>query len=281
MELKLHREVAGGSIDYYEAPAGWLTIAGTVRTRPYRKYLWTPDDGEPVKLPSVSSICDQVCPKDGVPYWSEARGVEGAVLAFRAGLLSAASCADHAIAVVREHGLGAEAAKNRAAKRGLNVHAINQHYMMTGEVPRLSDHPREHHGYIRAWGRWALARNPEPVEVETPVVHPEDGYAGRLDLRAQIGGLLTTIGFKTQERAGIYTGAHLQECLYERAAIRDGAEPAGGLLVVALAADGQWAEMAAGHDDSFAEAALSWWRAKRPVDSACQSHNRTQKQVRA
>jgi hypothetical protein len=285
MELKLRREIPDGVIAYYEAEAGWLTQRGEPRVKPYRKYLWSPTDGDPVKLPSTSTILDAICPKDGIPYWSEARGIEGGLLAFKAGLLTVRSRAEDAIAVVREHKLGAEAAKNRAACRGLNVHAINEHYMLTGEAPKLSEHPAEHRGYIHSWVKCMLSLKLEPVEVETLVVHPEDGYAGRLDLRARHAGNLETIEMKTQERAGIYSTAHAQVGLYERAAIRCGAEPADRKRVIVLAADGQWDprrdQMLADHDDPFVDAALAWWREKRPVDGACESRNRVERKARA
>lgn len=285
LERKLHREIPDGLIEYFEAEAGWLTQKGEPRIAPYRKYLWTPNDGEPIKLPSTSSILDAVCPKPGIPYWAEARGIEGTLAAFQAGLLTKRSRPEDAIAVVREHNLGAEGAKNRAAARGLNVHAINEHFMLTGEAPRVKDHPAEHAGYIHSWVKCMLALKLEPVEVETLVVHPEDGYAGRLDLRARVDGLLETDEFKTQERAGIYSQGHVQVGLYERAAVRCGAEPADRRRVIVLAADGQWDpdrdQMLADHDDGFVDAALEWWREKRPVDSACESRNRAEKRARA
>ena len=276
MELKLSRHVPDGLIGYYEAPAGWLTKRGEPRLRPYRKYLWTPTGGEAVKLPSTSAILEAICPKPGLAYWSEERGIEGAVLALKAGLIHEGSRAADAVAIVREHGLGAEAATARAAKRGLNVHAINEHYMRTGEPPRLSDHPVEHHGFLRAWAKATLALDPEPVEVETLIVHPEDGYAGRLDLRARIGGALETCEYKTQQRGGIWRSSHWQALLYERGAVRCGAEPAARCRVIVLPADGDWTldrhtmTVAAGD----ADAALAYWRACRLIDNACESRNR-------
>jgi len=278
MERKLWREVPGGLIEYLEAEAGWLTLKGEPRLRPYRRYLWTPTDGEPIKLPSVSHICDQVCPKDGIPYWSEARGIEGALTAFKAGWLTVTSRALDAIAIVREHNLGAEAAKNRAAKRGLNVHAINDHYMKTGEPPKQSDHPAEHRGFIRSWSKATLILKPEPVAVEQLVVHPDDLYAGRLDMRAIVRGELELDEFKTQEWGGLFSSTHLQAMLYERAAVRCGDEPAARLRAIVLPADGDWNEdqhtMIVAWPDSKVEAALAWFREKRAIDSACGARNR-------
>lgn len=277
-ERQLEREVPGGEVVYREAPAGWLTKDGSVRVRPYREYVWHPEGGEPKRLPSVTTLLDAIAPKPGLPYWSEARGIEGAVVAMKAGLVHEGSRAEDAIALVREHGLGAEAAKNLAAHRGLNVHSINETYMLTGEAPKLSEHPEHHRGFIRSWVKAILALKPEPTAVEQVVVHPEDGYAGRLDMRAIVKGQLETDDIKTQENGGIYTGAHIQTMLYERAAIRDGAKAADRLRVIVLPASGDWNEeqhtaIVVWHDWQI-DAALAWWRAKRPIDSACSSRNR-------
>lgn len=280
-ECKLSRQTPDGEIAYFEAPAGWLTQRGTPRLRPARKYVWTPNDGEGVKLPSTSSILEAICPKPGVAHWSEERGIEGAVLAVKAGLVHEGSLAADAIALVREHGLGAEAAKNKAAKRGLDLHAINEHYMCTGEPPVRSDHPAEHHGYLRSWVKATLTLKPEPVAVEQLVVHPEDGWAGRLDLRARVGGLLETIDLKTQERGRLYRQVFIQTNLYERAEVRCGGEPADRLRAIVLPASGDWnleqhSMMVEMHSWQV-DAALAYWRSCRPIDSACESQNRAVK----
>jgi len=277
-EVERTREVPGGEVIYREAPAGWLTRDGIPRVRPYREYVWTPSGERGVRLPSVSRICDCICPKDGVPHWSEERGIEGALLAFKAGMLTETSRAEHAIAVVREQGLGARAATKRAADRGLDVHAVNEDYMLTGEPPKLLDHPEEHRGYLRSWVKAILKLKPEPVAIEQLVVNPDDGYAGRLDMRAIIGGLLETDEFKTQANGAIYPHAHWGVNLYERAAVQSGAEPASHRRVIVLPASGDWNleqhSAIADHEDWRVDAGLAWFRANRPVESACASRNR-------
>lgn len=278
MECKLRREVFGGTIEYFEAEVGWLTQAGTPRQRAHRAYKWTPKEGDPKNLPSVSYICDQVCPKPGLAHYAEARGIEGTVIAMKAGLVYEESRAEDAIALVREHGLGAEAAKNRAATRGLNVHAINEHFLLTGEAPRPGDHPEHHRGYIRSWAKMVLALNPEPLAVEQLVVNGDDSYAGRLDLRARVRGVLELDDLKTQENGALYPQAHIQTALYERAAVWCGDEPAERLRAIVLPANGDWNEeqhsVIVNLKGWQVDAALAWWRAKRPIDSACESRNR-------
>lgn len=278
MRCVLHRDIPDGSIDYYEADVGWLTQRGEPRVKPYRKYVWTPAGEKGIRLPSTSNILEDICPKPGVPVWAEARGIEGAVEAMKAGWIYKDSRGEDAVAIVREFGLGAEAAKDRAAKRGLNVHAINRHYMETEEAPVLSEHPAEHHGYLRGWVKATLTLKPQPTAVEQLVAHPEDGYAGRLDLRARVRRALETMDYKTQEAGRIYRSAHLQVNLYERGSVRCGDEPADRLRVVVLPASGDWNEeqhtMLADMPAWSVDAALSYRRACRPIDSACDAQNR-------
>ena len=282
MERTLSRVLPdGGLIEFESAPAGYLTKKGTPRQVDWRAYHFTPPGGKRTRFVSTTTLLDDICPKDGLPPWAEARGIEGAGTAMRAGEVSGDTDPERAVEIVRTLKLGADAAKTKAADRGLNVHALLEDYMRTGTPPTLGGHPVEHHGYITALSAWLLSRQPEPVAIEQLVVHPEDGYAGRLDLRARIGGRLITVDVKTQERAGIYRGAHLQVGLYERAAIKCGDEPADGQLVVVFAADGQWREMPADHEPWVIDAALLFYRACKPIDSVCESLNRRERQARA
>jgi hypothetical protein len=252
MERDLRRTIGDkGDIRFTEAPAGWLTRDGSVRAAPWRAYYWLPSDRDvPVRLPSVSTILDAIMPKPGLTHWAAKQGSVAAM----------------------------EAAKTDAAKRGLDVHSINEHYMLTGEPPKLSEHPAEHHGYIRSWVKAILVLEPEPVEVEQLVVHGDDGYAGRLDMRAIIRGALELNEYKTQENGALYAGIHWQAALYERAEVWCGGEPADRLRGIVLPADGDWNEeqhtVRVELHDWQVDAALAWWRAKRPVESACASRNR-------
>jgi hypothetical protein len=290
----LRREIPGlGLVEFEEAPRGWLTKKGEPRQKPWRAYHFTPEHPTAdaalgavytgrTRLPSTTTLLDEVCPKPGLPPWAEARGIEGLLLGIQNGQIDPGKLTpEQAIEAVRKLKLGADAAKLRDAERGLNVHAINERYMLTGEVPKLSERPEHHRGYIKAWIKCMLELKLEPVEVEQLVVHPEDGYAGRLDLRARNAGVLETIDFKTQRNAGIYAQAHYQVKLYERAAVRCGAEPAENCRVIVLAENGEWDHMIADHDEWRIDAALAHYRGKKPIESLCDSRNRAQKEARA
>ena len=279
MEHVLSREVPDGLIEFEEAPVGWLKKDGEPRQAPWRAYHWTPTGGKRTRLPSTTTLLDDILSKGGLPPWAEARGIEGAIQAVRLGLVGPDTAPEEAVEIVRSNRLGADQAKREAADRGINVHALLEAYMRTGSAPRLKDHPVEHHGFIQGLARWLLEADPEPKSVEELVVHPEDGYAGRLDLRAIIGSELVTCDAKTQERAGIYTTAHYQVNLYERAAVRCGDDPADRLMVVVFSADGEFREMSASHDDLRIKAALEHYRGQKPITSACESANRAEKKA--
>jgi hypothetical protein len=284
MAHTLRRELADGVVEFEEAPAGWLTKKGEPRQKPWRAYYWTSLDGpldqNRVRMPSTTTVLDLVNPKPGLPPWSEVEGIKGALEAYRCGLITQHTTPEEAVEIVRKNRLGADAAKLDAAERGINVHALLEAYMRTGSAPKLSDHPVEHRGYIQALTRFLLAVDPEPVAVEQLVVNVEDGYAGRLDLRARVGDELVTYDAKTQQNGAIYRGAHYQAMLYERGEIACGGQPADRVVVVVFAANGEYREQEVRLAGWQVDACLSHWRGSRPVDSACESANRIEKKLR-
>lgn len=317
LEHRVRELPDGGLIEFELAPYGWLALSGERRQRDHRAYYFTPPDidcgdcagsgridgkragttkqcpkckatgqgAKRIRLPSVSTVCDAICPKPGIPPWSEARGIEGAIVATRRGLIDPHDEASAAMAVdtVRANRLGADRARDDAATRGLDVHACLEHYLRTGSPPDPADKPPEHWGYLRALARWLLKTNPEPegTAVEELVAHPELGYAGRLDLRARCDGLLVGYDAKTSERGQIFSGAHVQLGLYERAAVRCGDQPADMLKVVVFAANGDFREMPAQHPPALIDAALAFYREGKVVDSMCAAQNRSEIAARA
>jgi hypothetical protein len=318
------RELPDGTlIEFESAPAGWTTQNGRRREKDHRAYYLTiprPNcelcEGtgrrfdqssrgrqceicagtgsltKRIRVPSVSTILDAICPKPGLPIWSEARGIEGAIEAVRRGEVPRLGEADayrldldatKAVEVVRRLKLGADRARDDAADRGLNVHACLEHYMLTGSPPNPADHPEAHRGYLQALTRWLLKAQPERegAMVEELVASRMRGYAGRIDLRAKLAdGLLYAIDAKTQERGGIYLAAHAQINLYEDAAVECGDDPADRRLVVVFADNGEFREMCADQPPEFTEAALAWMQFARPVDAECERHNRIEREAR-
>ena len=230
---------------------------------------------------SVTTLIDAITPKGGLPQWYEARGIEGTVVAYQRGLIEPEAFPEDAIEIVRGANLGADRAKDAAADRGLNVHALLEEYMLTGNGPRIGEHLPEHHGYIQALCSWLLAKDPEPESVEQIVCSPTHGYAGRRDLIARVDGKRIGYDAKTQENGGIYLGAHLQDRLYEDAAVEIGDEPCDELAIVVFAANGEFREMECQATSATAQAALTFYQAVKPIDSACEGQNRVERKARA
>jgi len=152
---------------------------------PYRRYWLLPDGGQRRRrLPSVTSILSDVIAKPGLVKWAARLGP------------------------------AYDRARDEAAARGTAIHAFIEHYLQTGE---LLDPPDEHAPYVHAAAAFLWQYDPRPLAVELLVCHPELGYAGRLDLIAEIDGAATLLDFKTNPAGRIYPEAHVQAYAYELA----------------------------------------------------------------
>lgn len=300
LSVYLRRELTdGGLIEFEER-----------RETSYRAYYWTPQADclecggsgrqpstkrpngtvkcEPCKgsgackrerFVSVTTLLDSILPKPGIPPWAEARGIEGAVTAVHLGEITASTEPADGVKIVRELRLGADAARDTAAGRGLDIHALLETYMRTGDAPPRPDNP-EHWGYHQGLCSWLLDRNPEPEVIEGLVCDPEARYAGRRDLVARCSGVRIGYDAKTQERGGIYSSAHVQLKLYERADIACGSEPCDELRPVVFAANGEYREMPCAATDETVDAALAFYAQIKPIDSECESWNRHEREAR-
>lgn len=99
-------------------------------------------------------------------------------------------------------------------------------------------------------------------------------------MRDPLGGpLLYTFDAKTNERGRIYSSAHVQANMYEVAAREAGDEPADRVAVVVFGANGEFREAAADHPPEMVEAAMTWYRALRPIESGCEAANRAEREA--
>lgn len=310
-EVKRRELIDGSEILFEFAPYGWLTQDGEPRQKDHRAYWYLPQpqclacegsgrapsekrpDGtvkckpcngtgecKRERMVSVTTLLDSISPKPGIPPWSEARGIEGTIEALRRGEITADTDPADAVKIVRYLKLGADRARDTAADRGLNVHALLEDYMLTGTVPNLADHPVEHHGYVQGLCGFLLKNDPEPIEVEQLVCDPDAGYAGRRDLVAMVGGCRVGVDLKTSANAGIFSSSHLQLRLYEQAAIACGDEPCDRLEIVVVAENGEFRVMPCEATTATAAQALEFYRAVKPIDSLCSSMNQAEKRAR-
>lgn len=311
MQVVKRRALPGGHVIEFEfSPAGWLKKDGTSRIVDHRAYYLTagatcqacdgsgraPSEKRPgntiqckpckgtgeaqrVRVESVTTICDRILPKDGLPPWSERAGIHGTVEAVRRGLITEHTTDEEAVAIVRAGKLGADAERDRAADRGLNVHALLEDYMTFGRAPNPADHPAPHRPFIQGLVKWLLWADPDPVAVELVVADPERGYAGRLDLLARVNGRLTLVDLKTQERGAIYEAAHTQARLYWDAEERWGEHRPQHGLVVVVDGSGGFREMELCADADLTTRALAFYERIKPLTSACDSQNRIVRQA--
>ena len=288
MSVQLQRTLPSGLLVEFEAaPAGFLKADGMPRKRDWRAYYInrapdvTPKARQRVE--SVTSMCDAILPKAGLPPWSEKQGIRGTLEAIRRGLLTPDTPDDDAVAIIRGNHLGAEAARDDAADRGINMHRLLEEYMLFGQVPNPVDHPEPHRPFMRGLVKWLIHKDPHPEAVELLVADPEDAYAGRLDLlaRVKVGGRwrLILIDLKTQERGAIFESAHLQVQLYRRAEERHGEHRIEGALIVVVDGYGNFREMDVIADADLAERALAYYRPIKQVTAACEQTNRLVRKV--
>ena len=220
----------GSRLEYQERESGW-------RAYHYR----APGSDKLVRLPSVTTILDEVCVKHALLEWYEERGVIAALTLERAGELDGVPIEDVA-SLIRERDLGGKASARKAAGRGTTIHAVLQTYMETGDFPNPRELPEEFRGYVVGLAKWLMRANPEPIAIEQIVCSPSYGYAGRYDLRAMVYGQDTLIDLKTNTRCALYREAALQTAAYPEADVECGADPPERHLLVAVGPNGTYVE---------------------------------------
>ena len=140
-------------------------------------------------------------------------------------------------ALTMNNRLGKERAMSReiakAAEIGSQVHALIEWTMKAelmhdaGPSPRISDKAQ---WAFMAWEDWRKSVNLKPLYVEQVVYSTQYGYAGTLDLLAEVDGVLTVIDWKTGK--AVYAEAHLQNAAYRQAIREMGhGDPQAGLIV--------------------------------------------------
>jgi hypothetical protein len=232
---------------------------------------------ERVRLDSVTGILGCLA-KPALLGWYEAGGAAGVARLFERGELwigpggKLSRPAEEAIDLVRLHKLGADAARDESAARGLDVHTVLEDWAKTGEAPDPGVFPPEQRGYVRGLIRALLALDPEPLVVERITCHPELMYAGRLDLRARINGRDVLVDLKTNKGGRSYLEGHIQAAAYVMAEVALGEPEPDGTLIVAVGEDGSFEAMEGVARPEHFEAVLRCHRAlgevRRPLDAA-------------
>ena len=226
-------------------PAGFA-----VEFREASHRYWLMDGGKREPVVSVTTALG-VLEKRGLMRWFEDGGAWGALKLLDAQWpeerelqwqqLQALSPRDIGD-LVRDYKLGAEAMRDAAADRGTTIHRVLQLYAEERVVPNIADFPEEHHGYVQGLARWLLAAGPTPILVEQFVASPTYGYAGRLDLMADVRGESVLVDLKTSKTGVPWSEAHAQCQAYKIAAIESGFPSPERLMIVGVGEDGQFVE---------------------------------------
>lgn len=278
-EIEIEREVPGlGVIRFEQCPMGWLKKDGTPRLQDHRAYWFTPAGGKRVRLPSVTTWLGAVLPKD-LSRWGEEHGIRGCWEAIARGELDPSeNTEEDAVERVRALKLGADAARDRAATRGIDVHALFEQWGRTGSLPTL-DVPLELQGYVQGVQNFIREYEPEPDVVEQLVADPERGYAGRMDLRGVVRSkampirAMRVVDAKTSPKLSIWPAAHYQTRSYSEADRVCGGPETDTPLIVVFDAEGRFDVADCAVSSEQLDRALAYYRDVKPLDSACSSRH--------
>lgn len=121
----------------------------------------------------------------------------------------------------------------RAGDIGTEVHNLVEWTIRTELMQKVGPSPKIRDAAqwaFMAWEDWKKSVHLKPIAVEQVVYSKQYGYAGTLDLLAEVNGVLTVIDWKTGK--AVYSEAHLQNAAY-RWAIREmgHGDPRQGIVV--------------------------------------------------
>jgi hypothetical protein len=195
------------------------------------------------KLPSVTTIIG-VLAKPALIGWAAKEERKATIAA------SYAVCSEHLFVLGAELDaeqfakdveamLGKERAHQKLMREaqtvGTAVHAwIEWQLKNELEVEGADEHqpPTDHPVVaecLSKWKEWRESVNLKPLAVEQRLASQDYGFAGTLDLLAEVDGKVVVIDFKTSK--AIYAESFLQNCAYRLALSESGVSTEGGLIV--------------------------------------------------
>jgi len=143
----------------------------------------------------------------------------------------------------------------KAKDRGSTVHSIVEAWKNIGEV--RGTELDEFGGYATAFDNWRKDYTVNPIEHEKTVIS-KHGYAGTLDLLADVNGKKCLIDVKTNKYANIYDEVQLQLSAYRQALREEGIE-VDEMYALALGDDGKYKFKSFEEDlDTFLHAKKLW-----------------------
>jgi hypothetical protein len=184
-------------VNEYKGPI--RRVEGTYRGKPTHHY----EDINGQRIPGVTTILDKGMPKPALLPWGIKTVAEYAVN----------NREDLAAMPPTEMLTQLKGAPYRdrdaAAKRGTEVHKLGEKLVYGMEVTV----PRELSAHVNHYLEFLTAFNPQPILVEAVVYNCEYGYAGTLDLVAEMGGEVWLLDIKTAK--GVYAETAYQLAAYK------------------------------------------------------------------
>jgi hypothetical protein len=120
-----------------------------------------------------------------------------------------------------------------AGEIGKQVHALVEWNIRQSLQQKVGPEPKVDEKALWAfmsWQDWAKSVNLKPLLIEQAVFSLTHGYAGTMDLLAEVNGLVTLVDFKTGK--AVYNEAHLQNVAYQVALTEMGhLKPEQGMIV--------------------------------------------------
>lgn len=165
------------------------------------------EDANGVKVPGVTTILGDGVPKPALVNWAGNATAEAAI--DRWDELAELSPSKRLATLQKAR----YADRDAAANRGTEVHTFAQQYIEGAEVPipdAIAGHVESYIHFVEEW-------QPEPVLVEGIVMSHKHGYAGTLDLIADIPALGRVLLDVKTSRSGIFGETALQLAAYRYA----------------------------------------------------------------
>lgn len=187
-------------------------------------------------VPSVSTILGKSVPKN-LSGWVERTTVQNLLTLRSRGRNIDRLGPEALLEEMKAQGLRYWNARDDAADRGTAVHSAFEELSL-GRVPKLTDHPVEHRGYVQAMSKWWMEFNPTVVHTELMVASWVYQYAGRMDLLAEVDGVLGVIDLKTSR--GIRETHHFQTAGYRIAVEESGYREPGFGAILRVGEDGSF-----------------------------------------
>lgn len=271
------REIPGlGVVKFEDYPAGaWLTKKGEPAKKARRRYLFGETElTADTELDAVSSIAGTL-DKPALLRWIEDQATRGAVLAERMGELEGVPDED-LMERVKSLGLGASAKKEMGGDRGTAVHAAAHILATEGKPPNPAAFVPEWRPWMQGMTRAWLSMNPEVVESEQIVCHPELGYAGRFDLLARVDSDLALLDYKTG-KGRVFDSAHYSTRLYAMALLRSLGIKVDRIIIIGVDDDGgfQLVDCEATEEDALA--LLHTFRSRKRINAGMADQRRLAK----